>query len=610
MADAQRSRYQTFEDQDHGGEGDGGVDVEASGLADPSGASPTRLVDGQDGRGDEDARVCDPGPPLERGAEVRPAPPTQKVRVQRLINDATHSSNSKYQKFIEPDGATTAKLDDHDALSSPRNADCDRVRPAEAKAEAPAGVCDGDLLAPTKVGKPDYELERLSPQGDEQGGLQEPENGTSVTVEDSKASHLAVVDDARLSSSRRTFINAVVCFIGSGMYGLPIAFQRVGLLGGVLVFTFVAVVSLHCMFLVVDCKVFLEVECSKNIKTYGDIGYYAFGQLGARTVDTFIMLTQIGFCVAYLIVIADSMSNIIVRCSKRLWILLCMPLLVRASWLRSLKSMAPLSLLGELGQLLAASTVILYVMQFIVTGESEGGPPEGLGNQTANKSLNEADAMDALLFFDASGIPYFFGVSIYCFEGVGMVIPVRNSMKNTVKFKLVWGLAVFCVTFINGAVGLLGYVAFRERAEEIILNNLPQVHATTMVKVAFCVGLFFTYPIMMFPVIELFEEFLGRASSARSCGSTAKWNAMRSAIVLATGIVAALVPKFTFFIALVGASGSTMLALVLPSAFHLKLRYREMNFWQCWRECVCIGLGLFGGVLGTMSAVADLLKAM
>ena len=53
--------------------------------------------------------------------------------------------------------------------------------------------------------------------------------------------------DAALAGNLRTFVNAVICFIGSGVLGLPFAFQHVGLAGGLFGLSFVAVVALHCM---------------------------------------------------------------------------------------------------------------------------------------------------------------------------------------------------------------------------------------------------------------------------------------------------------------------------------------------------------------------------
>ena len=94
------------------------------------------------------------------------------------------------------------------------------------------------------------------------------------------------------------------------------------------------------------------------------------------------------------------------------------------------------------------------------------------------------------------GTRFFFGVTTYCFEGIGMVLPVRNSMRNPESFKLIWGAACTAVAVLYLCFGCLGYVAFGDSVDEIITMNLPHGPLTVSIKVSLCVGLLFTYPIM------------------------------------------------------------------------------------------------------------------
>eukprot|EP00418_Pyrodinium_bahamense_P046225 CAMPEP_0179209688 /NCGR_PEP_ID=MMETSP0796-20121207/104579_1 /TAXON_ID=73915 /ORGANISM="Pyrodinium bahamense, Strain pbaha01" /LENGTH=313 /DNA_ID=CAMNT_0020914647 /DNA_START=336 /DNA_END=1277 /DNA_ORIENTATION=- len=308
------------------------------------------------------------------------------------------------------------------------------------------------------------------------------------------------------------------------------------------------------------------------------------------------MLTQMGFCIAYLIFVSESMQEVMVLISKRTWIVLCMPLLVLFSWFRSLKPIAPLSLLAEVSLSIACITVLFFDVRELSAGGSIAAP--------ATK-LPRAGNADRIVIMNLQGIPYFFGVAVYCFEGVGMVMPVMNSMKDPERFKLIWGSACVSVALLYLIFGSLGYMAFKSHVADVITTNMPKLAMTNMMKVSLCLALLFTYPIMLFPVIELVEELLGRTADSTQADMV-KRNALRASFVLVTGIVAHLVPKFGVFISLVGASASAALAFILPSLFHLKLRFGKMTALQRWRGVGYILFGVVGGTLGTLNAVKDL----
>lgn len=54
----------------------------------------------------------------------------------------------------------------------------------------------------------------------------------------------------------------------------------------------------------------------------------------------------------------------------------------------------------------------------------------------------------------------------------------------------------------------IGYAAFGEETRDIITLNLPQDWTTVAVKLALCLGLLFTFPVMMVPVFEILERSL------------------------------------------------------------------------------------------------------
>ena len=65
---------------------------------------------------------------------------------------------------------------------------------------------------------------------------------------------------------------------------------------------------------------------------------------------------------------------------------------------------------------------------------------------------------DVIQFKPVSTLPFLFGVVIYSYEGVGMILPVEASMKHKEKFPLVLFGVMGLITVIYvcfGAVSLI-----------------------------------------------------------------------------------------------------------------------------------------------------------
>ena len=99
-------------------------------------------------------------------------------------------------------------------------------------------------------------------------------------------------------------------------------------------------------------------------------------------------------------------------------------------------------------------------------------------------------------------------------EGVGLVLSLESSCSDRSKFpnlltKVVGGITLFMAFF-----GIAGYWAFGDETLAPITLNLGHSKAATLVQGALCVALYFTYPIMMFPVWTIAEERILKLSSS------------------------------------------------------------------------------------------------
>ncbi|TYZ66610.1 hypothetical protein PybrP1_004476 [[Pythium] brassicae (nom. inval.)] len=372
-----------------------------------------------------------------------------------------------------------------------------------------------------------------------------------------------------LTSDARTFANTIIAFLGSGMLGLPFAFRQCGILLGLATLVFVAAVSTYAMLLVVQCKYKLR-EQGRRVTTYGEIGHIAAGRVGGLLVDCSLVVSQSSFCIAYLIFIASNAHKFL-EVPRELVVAVCAPPLVAFSLLKHMRELAFVALLADVMVLLGLAVVLWKDLAYMELNQSR------------------VEALGAL-----SSVPFFFGVATYCFEGVGMVLPLENSMQHKRNFTPILVSTVVIVTAIYATFGICGYLAFGDATQDVITLNIDGSDGlATIVKLFLCAGLFFTHPVMLFPVFEVLKPLVrvksgqrgrreGREGSLdRSSGTVegpvgdqvdeTKSALLRATVVLITALIAAGVPNFGRFIAFIGSTCCALLGFVLPALFYLRI---------------------------------------
>jgi len=200
---------------------------------------------------------------------------------------------------------------------------------------------------------------------------------------------------------------------------------------------------------------------------------------------------------------------------------------------------------------------------------------------------------------DLSSFLYMTAISMYSFEGVGLILPLESSCKDRKAFpsllkKVILGITTLMITF-----GTCGYLAYGSATEAPVTLNLDGGWAT-FVKLSLCLALYLTYPIMMFPVNEVIEDMLLSSVSKPS-------RLFRLSIVFLTALVAYSIPDFGEFLSLVGASICTLLGFIIPCYFHLKVfDWKELPYWQFGLDAFLIVFGFVFGCLGTWDSFKNI----
>ncbi|XP_078443382.1 aromatic and neutral transporter 1 [Wolffia australiana] len=396
------------------------------------------------------------------------------------------------------------------------------------------------------------------------------------------------------ASGWQTVGNVVVSVVGTGVLGLPYAFRVAGWAAGSLAVAIAGLSTFYCMLLLIQCRKTLEEgDSSVRIRSYGDLGEKGFGWRGRFLTELLVVVSQAGGAVAYLVFIGENLASVFpgvagVFSSSALLFLVVLPLELAVAMVRSLAAIAPFSALADACNALAMAIVVKDDLQLL-------GDLSRVGSRRA--------------FNGASGLPVVAGVAVFCFEGFSMTLPLENSMAERDAFPAVLSRAFLAITLCYASFGLFGYLAYGDSTRDIVTLNLPNDWSAIAVKLGLCVALGFTFPVMMHPIHEIIESRLlasrwfrklaGDSMAVQSLGL----NLARMALVVATTLLASLVPEFGSFISLVGSTVCALLSFVLPAIFHLSFVGPSLGPVARAIDLAFLFLGLAFAAQGTWSAI-------
>ena len=360
------------------------------------------------------------------------------------------------------------------------------------------------------------------------------------------------------------FANVFKAFIGANYLSVPFAFKQSGLLLGIIGLIIIAYITDHCCVLIIKCKKAAidqimnstyycphdeetaennQVEKQKKQQrrdlelamTYGDLGRIAMGRWGGRIVNMALIITQFSFCVNYFIFMGDTITRMFPTVDKNhthtptpnsttlrqshhegkrqgapdpiFLMLIPFPFFLLQTYVRKIRHLGPLSAIANACVFLG----FFSVLGFIIKGMDFGN-------------------IHKISMWDFSSFPIFFGQLISAYEGIGTIIPIEASMKeNRKNFRKYLHGAILLVSMILGTFGIFGYIHFADDVEQLISDNLPYGTLSIVVQITLCVGILFTYPLQMYPIVELAENFFFKETKQRST-LTASFNSEHASL--------------------------------------------------------------------------------
>ncbi|KAL9112392.1 MAG: hypothetical protein Q9227_003234 [Pyrenula ochraceoflavens] len=374
-------------------------------------------------------------------------------------------------------------------------------------------------------------------------------------------------------------------FVGTGVLFLPKAFLNGGILFSSIVLVGVAALSYYCFILLVNTRLKIGEG------SFGDIGGVLYGKWLRALILSSIVLSQLGFVSAYIVFTSENLQAFILAVSKcKTWID------IKFMVLMQLIIFLPLSLIRDIGKLgftaLIADAFIMLGLVYLYFYDISTIAYEGISD---------------IASFNPATWTLFIGTAIFTFEGVGLIIPIQESMKRPEQFPPVLALVMVIITIIFTSAGALSYAAYGSATKTVILLNLPQDDKfVNAVQFLYSLAILLSTPLQLFPAIRILEMEIFPSNKSGKFDRLIKWkkNVFRFLLVMVCALVAWVgANDLDKFVALVGSFACVPLVYVYPPLLHVKAvaashRQRIIDLALC-------GVGLVGCAYTTVLTVSS-----
>lgn len=412
--------------------------------------------------------------------------------------------------------------------------------------------------------------------------------------------------EAPLMSVKDATITFVKSLVGVGILSVPYAFKCSGVLVGILGLFILWMLFVHTHTLLVDCRDKLldgsKPELSENSLDISRVVLEAGGQVHADLTGLMVFALQFGVVAAYQIFISVNLNDVF-GWNQKLIVLACCAPFYFLSMVR-IKSIQWTMLIGLVSLCLGYAVVYVH----------------DIGHLKPVAKINWLKVAD---------FPTYFGIVLFDMVSTTCVLPIVQDMEDKTAFRWVLQVSFAIAFFIFASFGLLGYWCFGDTVKPMIVRSLPPSVFLSAVKVFMCVGLFCTFPLQLYPAVEIATQWklcggngtgtlgtendseesekaplkgaeegsvdAGATGSAK--GPNCYFYVIRCLVIGLSACVAIFIPDFGFVLAITGALCASLLGITYPCFAYVRLQPDgELPTWKVFGYYLLSFVGFAGGI--------------
>ncbi|XP_041951831.1 vesicular inhibitory amino acid transporter [Alosa sapidissima] len=378
---------------------------------------------------------------------------------------------------------------------------------------------------------------------------------------------------------------------GIFVLGLPYALLQSGYLGFLLL-VLAAVICSYTGKILIAC-LYEEDESGQLVRvrdTYEDIANaccrHVCPRLGGRVVHVAQVVELMMTCILYLVVSSNLMchSFSFLPLSPGAWSAVTFLSLVPCMLIRDLRVVSRLSLLCSLAQFLITFVTVGFCLQ-----------------QAHRWSWRRMS-----LWVDAEKFLVSVGVIIFSYTSQIFLPTLEGSMEERGDFAdmLTWTHALACV--LKTLFSVLAFLTWGEETKEVITDNLPD-GLRLMVNLCLLAKALLSYPLPFYAASEVLQGCM--LNKENGAAPEAAILALRAGLLMLTFLMAMYVPHFSLLMGLTGSVTGAAMTFLLPSLFHLQLKWTTLDGRLKAINFLILVLGSLCSLSGVICSIKGMIEA-
>lgn len=440
-------------------------------------------------------------------------------------------------------------------------------------------------------------------------------------------------------------INLTNTIIGAGMLGLPGAFAGTGYVGGTILILCGAFFSTNGLYLLSSAAQRAGLPSSFYSVAAAAVPQYTI------LIDLAVALKCFGVATGYLITISDCMVDALdhILLNDQESTGLTAIILTRQFWvIGAVLAVLPLSFYKTLDDLKKTSALALVFVLFLAFGIVAYA--NGLADPCLDYANDDECRGEVVAFTDipttVSKLPIF----VFAFTCHQNIFPVVNELQARTQSRLntVIASSIGIALVVFYIVAMEGYFTFGSLTRGDVILNYPETFNVTLLRICIAVMLTLHYPLQLDPsrrciqsLLTVVRQWWNSSSNVSSTSTeqvsqhgrddsdhhistteaqstfqemdddkqasattitdnddTRQFYAITIAFLGASFVVAMVVEDLGVVLAMVGATGSTLVSYVLPGLIYVKLHpYQDLSkalaMLQLGVGCIIIPLALY-----------------